>query len=82
MKQAELEAKYKVRCYTQWRQIPANLHTRKWFEDFDIKISKTAQPDAIKGGGMSKGIYLLFAEEKYLNAETLREIYLERRPVI
>lgn len=82
-RKAELENKYDVPVYSQWRCVPAHLHARKWFENVGVKIAKNEPPDAIKGGGMySKTIYFLFDERKYLSAEKLHAIAMERKPVI
>ena len=50
---SELEAKYNLPVYSQWRNVPGHLHSRKWFENSGIKISKNEPPDAIMGGAVS-----------------------------
>lgn len=78
---AELEDKYGVPCYTQWRYVPDYLHARSWYSKG--MIPRDAKPDAIKGGGgISKVLYFLFDENKYLSDERLEEIAVERKPVI
>ena len=52
---SELEAKYNLPVYSQWRNVPGHLHSRKWFENSGIKISKNEPPDAIMGGAVSGG---------------------------
>ena len=66
---ANLEAHYGVPVYTRWHLVPKDLHPRSWYADKDVKIPKTAKPDAIKGGGQMMGkprIYFLFAEKDWL----------------
>lgn len=76
---AELEAKFKVPVYVRWHLIPAHLHTRGWFEMEGVRISRKAQPDALKGGGGFSNHYnFLFDENKYLPVEKLKDIQAKR----
>lgn len=78
----ELEEKYDVVCYAQWRSVPAHLHPRSWYEKRGVKIPRSAKPDGVKGGGISRNVYFLFDERKWLSCEQLHALNVERRPVI
>ncbi len=76
----EIEEKYGVKAFTQWRWVPENLKTRGWYEQHGIKIPKDAKPDAVKGGGQTCGkprISFLFAIEKWWpNYEQERQVII------
>ncbi len=69
----QLEQKFGVKCFTQWRWVPSNFHTRKFYKELNIEIPEDTKPDAIKGGGLGMGNHysLLFDEAKYLPGKRL-----------
>lgn len=82
---AMLEDQYGVPVYVRWHLVPVHLHTRGWYADRGVKIPKSAQMDAVKGGGQQIGrprISFLFDERKWLSEEVVRQLNIERRPVI
>lgn len=71
IKKSELEAMYGVPVYIRWELVPKNLHDRNFYKESGIIIPKSAQPDAIKGGGRPWTVQysFLFSEENWLPEE-------------